>query len=227
MALTLIPADAHCLASSRVSPIRPVLEATYPAWWLPPEATIPSIEATLTMLPPRPWLIISRAAAADSTNAEVRLTSSTRRNWAGSCSWARTTASVVPALLTTMSGPPCSAATSTTRWSCESSVTSQPTGTTPATSPARASSRSSLRAAATTVAPLDASSRQYRWPRVPLAPVTTATLPCTEKRSSLMDPSPMRPRRYRQSPALRRGRAGRHSGLVSGSTPRAVATRFV
>ena len=78
-------------------------------------ATRPWTDAMLMIDPPDSCTIIWRAAAAASTKQAFMLISTTRRNSAGSWCSAGVTASVVPALLTTMSIRPNSATARSTR----------------------------------------------------------------------------------------------------------------
>src|SRR5262245_1674562 len=102
MALTLMPVEAHSLASRRVSPAIPLLLAVYEGTRMPPWKD--SMDAMLMILPP-PLGIMWRAAACDRKNTDFRFTSSTASQSASVKSMALARR-MMPALLTrTWSAP--------------------------------------------------------------------------------------------------------------------------
>src|SRR5690606_32390050 len=176
IALTFTPFTPHSLASSRVMPAMPLLEAVYEGTRMPPWND--SIEAMLMILP-LPWAMKWRPAACDMKNADLMLTFIT-----SSQSFSlKSTASarrIRPALLTRMSSPP--------SWAMVS-CTSRPTGSIDIRLASRLTKRrpsartfSPVSAASTMPAPAmsapaSASASAMPWPSPVLAPVTSATLP--------------------------------------------------
>src|ERR1700754_3357845 len=110
----------HCLARSRVRPIKPALLELYAAWGAH-DGISPSMLATLTMLDPGP---ITRPHAWAIQYAPSRLTASTRRKSAGDSRVAGTAVPTPALLIRTSTGPNRSIAAVTRRVQSSGAVTS-------------------------------------------------------------------------------------------------------
>src|SRR4030095_9352636 len=180
MALTLMPRAAHSFASRRVMPARPLLLAVYEATRMPPLKE--SIEAMLMILPPRPACTRCFATACARKNGTLRL----RFSGASQSSSLKVSASsrrMMPALFTRMSTRPASlmVCATTLAASCLRSRSACSAGNfRPAAVTPRSASAVLERATPTTSAPACARAIAMPCPRPVLAPVTSATLPCSE-----------------------------------------------
>ena len=134
----------------------------------------------MLMMAPRPRSSIAGSVARIRRMGAVTLTARTRSQVASSTSPAGRNQSMIPALLTSTSAPPCSPVARTTAVTPSSVARSPATGTTLASSDSAvtsSSSRSALTSAAMMTAPSSARRSVMALPMPDAAPVTMATRP--------------------------------------------------